>query len=56
MMAFDKHMNVVLSEADEFRFVKGRHGEPDKEQKRAMGMMLIRGDNVVNLNAEAAPT
>ena len=55
LLAFDKHMNVVLSDTEEYRRIKGKHGEPEKEQKRMLGMLLLRGNEVVNLTAEAPP-
>ena len=55
-LAFDKHLNVVLSDCEEFRRIKAKKaGEPDKEIKRVLGMIIIRGDNLLSIQAEAPP-
>ena len=70
-IAFDKHLNLVLSETEEFRRIKPKKagfiitiithsnislkGEPEKEIKRALGMIILRGQNIVSITAEAPP-
>lgn len=56
-MAFDRHMNLVLADCEEFRRVKVGKGADaqEKEVKRMIGMMILRGDNVLSLTAEAPP-
>jgi small nuclear ribonucleoprotein B and B' len=69
-MAFDRHMNVVLADTEEFRRVKVK-GQcmystkvylnlyvllaTEKEIKRSIGFLLIRGESIISITAEAPP-
>lgn len=50
-MAFDQHMNLVLADCEEFRRTKKK----DVSEKRALGMVLLRGECVVLLSVESPP-
>lgn len=71
MLAFDKHMNLVLSECEEFRRMKkskksaastkivggGDDEEEDEEEemKRVLGLVILRGETIVTLSVEGPP-
>lgn len=47
-------MNIVLGDCEEYRKVKSKKGDV-KEEKRSLGLVLLRGENVISLSAEAPP-
>lgn len=56
-LAFDKHMNLVLADTEEYRRIKAKKpGEQDREHRRGIGLVIIRGDTIIHMSAEAQPS
>jgi len=60
MLAFDRHMNLVLAECEEFRRIRpkkkpGEESAQEQEVKRALGLVILRGETVVSISIEGPP-
>ena len=57
-MAFDKHMNMVLGDCEEWRTTKAKRGSGGQGgglQKRLLGLVILRGENIVSISVEGPP-
>ena len=75
LLAFDRHMNIVLADCEEVRTIRAKKAAADPtpssaastatptpggdeeaiEQKRTLGLVLIRGEGVVSVSAHQKP-
>ncbi|RPA87342.1 Sm-like ribonucleo protein [Ascobolus immersus RN42] len=63
LLAFDKFMNVVLADTEEFRRIKRKANKSAPptanpimaDEKRTLGLIILRGGNIVSLSVESPP-
>jgi small nuclear ribonucleoprotein B and B' len=60
MLAFDRHMNLMLADCKEFRWIRpkkkaGKELAPEREMKWALGLVILQGKTVGSLSIEGPP-
>jgi small nuclear ribonucleoprotein B and B' len=67
MLAYDRHMNLVLADTEEFRRIKRKQNKSAapggssagqtvvQEEKRTLGLVIVRGAHIISLTVESPP-
>ncbi|OAF64694.1 hypothetical protein A3Q56_07586 [Intoshia linei] len=57
-MAYDKHMNIIMHDTEEFRTIYPKKKSVNKvahEEKRNLGFIIMRGEHIVSMTIEGPP-
>lgn len=57
LLAYDKHMNLVLADVEEFRRPRRKQNSKGEveEMRRSLGLIMLRGQHIVSLCPEVGP-
>jgi small nuclear ribonucleoprotein B and B' len=58
-LAFDKYLNLVLCDTEEFRTLRSKGDRTavveERQEKRSLGLIILRGETVVSIAVEGPP-
>ena len=55
LLAFDRHMNLVLADCEESRIVTKKGSEP-QDIRRLLGLVMTRGETIISVVPEIPPS
>merc|ERR1711959_138977 len=51
----DRHLNIVLGDCEEFRKLACKEDEKERQERRVLGLTILRGEDVESLVVEGPP-
>eukprot|EP00746_Dinoflagellata_sp_MGD_P125365 gnl/MRDRNA2_/MRDRNA2_60119_c0_seq1.p1 gnl/MRDRNA2_/MRDRNA2_60119_c0~~gnl/MRDRNA2_/MRDRNA2_60119_c0_seq1.p1 ORF type:complete len:121 (+),score=4.74 gnl/MRDRNA2_/MRDRNA2_60119_c0_seq1:2-364(+) len=55
-LAYDRHLNIVLGDCEEFRVFRTEQKKKEQREKsRVLGLTILRGESLISLMVEGLP-